>query len=730
MNKTPTTENSRPQNIKNRLQHEKSPYLLQHADNPVDWYPWGEEAFAQARILDRPIFLSIGYSTCHWCHVMAHESFEDPAIAEILNSHFISIKVDREERPDIDQIYMAATQAMTGGGGWPMSVFLLDNKKPFYTGTYFPPTARFNQPGFADVLQAIQKAWDTNRQSLAESADKITDFLHDNVRPRSTAELRETWLQRGMEMLAQSYDTTWAGFGEGNKFPRPVALTFLLRYYHRTGDTNALHMAETTFAAMADGGMYDHIGGGFHRYSVDSQWRIPHFEKMLYDQAQLVSAYVELYQLTHTAKWRRVAEETIDYVLHEMCGPDGELYSAEDADSENPYDPEDHGEGAYFLWTAEEIEQLLDEDVAAIFIAAYGVLPNGNALSDPASEFTGRNILYRNMDTGSLADRFDRSEEEIHATLVAARQRLLSQRKTRKRPHVDDKVITAWNGLMLTALARAGTVFNRSEYVDAAARTADFLLTRLRKDGALYRRWRQGESRFTATLEDYSFLVQGLLDLYFATHSVRWLQEAESLTEKQLELFSAPQGGFFDSVDSTDLLTRMRESYDGAEPTGNSVAAMNLLRLSRLLNRDEWRELGQQTIASFGETLEQYPPALPLMLSAYDLLTAPPHQTVVTGNPTEEKTQQMLALINSHYLPNSQLLLADGGDNQRALSRYLPYLATLTAPAGEASVTLCENFTCRLPITEMEQLQTVLAQAAASAKENAAGKPIVDDIGS
>ena len=691
----------------NHLIHEKSPYLLQHAYNPVDWYPWGDEALARAVAEDKPIFLSIGYSTCHWCHVMAHESFEDQEIAGFLNKYFVSIKVDREERPDIDQIYMAATQAMTGSGGWPMSLFLFPDTKPFYAGTYFPLRAGYGRPGFIDILQAIKTAWLSDRLSLSVSAEQVTAHIRKEA-PDDGKSIDKGWLDRGFSQLKESYEPKYGGFGQAPKFPRPVVIDFLLRYYKSTGKKAARDMALYTLDQMVAGGMYDQIGGGFHRYSVDAEWRVPHFEKMLYDQGQLVSVYLSAYQLTGGRAYKAAVVQILDYVLREMQDGEGGFYSAEDADSVNPYNPREHSEGAFYLWTEEEIDEVLDEKQALLLKAYYGVKTDGNALYDPQKEFSGRNILHRDKDLSEAARRVKLSEEQAGTLLEDARVKLLNRRQIRTAPHLDDKIITAWNGLMISAFAQAAMILDQKSYLRAANRATDFLLNELLVDGELIRRWRGGEARYAAGLDDYSFLVQGLLDLYAAGHDPSRLQSAIALTEKMIEQFSDETGGFYDTPRSAQLLARMKADYDGAEPSGNSVATMNLLRLAGLTGNKRWAALAQKSIESFGKTLSSYPPAMPLMLSALDFQMDKPRQIVVAGSMEDDETRELLREVHSRYLPNTLLLLADGGINQQYLQERLPFIATVQKNDGRATAYVCEDFSCRMPVNTREELASLL----------------------
>jgi len=694
----------------NRLIDEKSPYLLQHAYNPVDWQPWSEDVLEKARREDRPVFLSIGYSTCHWCHVMAHESFEDEEIADQLNRSFVPIKVDREERPDIDRIYMTATQAMTGSGGWPLSVFLLPDGRPFFAGTYFPPRAVYGRPGFGDILTAIDRAWREDRSKLVDAAGRVTSYLRDQAAGSPAADdLPEGLAEKGLAALSGMYDRSHAGFGHGNKFPQPAYLEFLLHCYAASGDSDALQMLVETLNAMCSGGMYDHLGGGFHRYAVDRQWRIPHFEKMLYDQAQLASVLLDAALVTGHPGYAATARETLDYCLRDLRRSGG-FFSAEDADSENPYNPAEHGEGAYYLWQQREIDSLLADEAAEIFRAAYGVQPDGNALSDPAGEFTGRNILYRAMDDRELARRFNRGEQEIAAILQGCRQTLFAARSRRTRPHLDDKVITAWNGLMLSALAKGSRILGDRRYLEAAEETADFILDRLLVDGRLRRRWRDGEARFDANLEDYAFLIQGLLDLYAADHAPRRLQQSLGLAGRMVEDFTDPAGGFFDTVAASGLITRMKDRFDGAEPSGNSAAAMVLLRLGRITGDPSWQELARKTILAASNVLTDQPAALPLMLAAHLLDRGKNRVVIIAGFPADADTRLLLEAASRRYLPDTTVLVADGAGNQDYLATLLPFIADFRKKDGRAIAQVCEGQSCRLQTADPAELFRILGE--------------------
>jgi len=624
MNDNSTAESAR--ELTNRLISEKSPYLLQHAHNPVDWYPWGDEAFAKARRENKPIFLSVGYSTCHWCHVMAHESFESAAVAKILNVHFVPVKVDREERPDVDRVYMTYVQATTGGGGWPMSVWLTPDLKPFFGGTYFPPTDKWGRPGFPTILRRIADAWRNDQKTVIASAESALDYLRGATAmdKAGTAALDAACFDEAYARIRASYDAECGGFGGAPKFPRPVVPDFLLRYYIRTQEKAALDMVLVTLRKMAEGGMYDHLGSGFHRYSVDARWHVPHFEKMLYDQAQLVNTYLRAYQLTRDPFHARIARETLDYVLRDMTGPDGQFYSAEDADSDIPCQPGQHAEGAFYVWTQAEVEALLPGMDGQLFAYRYGVVPDGNVQEDPHGEFTGKNVLYLAQTLEATAAQFALTATEAEALLAAARRKLFEARKGRPRPHRDDKSITAWNGLMISAFARAYQVLGEAAYLAAARRAAAFIRQNLvdGKTGGLWRRYRDGEAAIAGYADDYAFLIQGLIDLYEAGLDVDLLTWAVALqTRMDNDFRDAEQGGYF-STTGTDqtVLMRMKEEYDGAEPSPNSIAVMNLLRLAQMTEKAAYAEKAEETLRAFGADPQRLSQTMPAMLSALDFL--------------------------------------------------------------------------------------------------------------
>ena len=694
----------------NRLIREKSPYLLQHAHNPVDWFPWGEEAFGKAREENKPIFLSIGYSTCHWCHVMEHESFENPEIAAILNRHFVSIKVDREERPDVDRVYMLFVQSTTGSGGWPMSVFLTPERQPFLGGTYYPPEDRYGRPGFATLLERLVGIWQQHRDKAVSQGQQFTDALNEALTKKvskPTKSLRSEWLDNAYRQIASGFDPEEGGFGSAPKFPRPAVFHFLLRYWARTGSTAALDMTVFTLRKMAAGGMYDQLGGGFHRYSVDERWHVPHFEKMLYDQAQLVAVYTEAYQITRDNLFARVVQKTLDYLIRDLASPEGGFYSAEDADSLPSPDSAEKKEGAFYVWTDSGINAVLSADESLVFRRSFGAEKAGNVRSDsdPHRELTNQNVLFRQNDSELVAKLTGKTQSEVEKLLVSAQEKLFQTRSQRPRPHLDDKIITAWNGLAVSALARAYQVFRNPIHLEQAQRTARFLRNKLYA-GRLMRSYRQGPSAVLGFAEDYAFLIQGLLDLYEADFDYGWLQWAIELETEFDGRFADPTGGFFNTEGSAaDILFRLKDDHDGAEPSANSVAAMNLIRLSRIWGWADFESAATRAISSFQEMLDPHPAAMPQMLSAADALLSDPLQIVIaTRNPTDDP---LLRIAQTAYLPRRILLLADGAEG--GLAQQVPELRGMDLIDGHSAAYVCRNFTCELPITDPEALAKKLA---------------------
>jgi hypothetical protein len=704
----------------NRLSHEKSPYLLQHAHNPVDWYPWGEEAFAKARRENKPIFLSIGYSTCHWCHVMAHESFEDKDTAAIMNREFVNIKVDREERPDVDRVYMTFVQATTGGGGWPMSVWLTPNLQPFVGGTYFPPADRYGQPGFKKVLERIAAAWKENHEKITEQGASIVDALRKTqaAQPDSPDKIDINILEKAYEQFSSNFDAREGGFGNAPKFPRPVTLNFLSRFYARDPKSDsgkrALETNLVTLRKMAAGGMHDHLGGGFHRYSVDRYWHVPHFEKMLYDQAQLAVAYLDAFQITQDRQFESVARDILDYVARDMTSKDGGFFSAEDADSLIENGKPEHAEGAFYVWTKKEIDAALGE-AAEIFNFHYGVQPDGNTPvgSDPQGEFRGKNILIQRHTTTETAQHFKKSEDEVLQSLARSREKLLSIRAKRPRPQLDDKIIASWNGLMISAYARAAQVLNEPRYLESAMCAAKILRTQLYDDShkTLFRNYRGGRSEVEGFADDYAFVIQGLLDLYEASFDVGWLRFAIELQETQDRLFLDDKSGGYFSTSGRDksVVLRMKDDNDSAEPAASSVAALNLLRLAQFRDDKQMEERGKKTISAFSATLARFPSAMPQMLVALDFSLNKPRQIVVAGKPDAPETKALLAQVHRLFLPNKILLLADGAEGQKYLGEKNAAIRAMSMVDGKSAAYVCENFTCKAPVTDPAELRKLLA---------------------
>ena len=679
----------------NRLINETSPYLLQHAHNPVDWYPWGEEALKRAEAEDKPILLSIGYSACHWCHVMERESFEDSEIAGIMNEHFVSIKVDREERPDLDSLYMNAVQTLTGSGGWPMTVFLTPDGKPFYGGTYFPPVDSRGMPGFPRVLLAMAEAYRTRRGDVVQTTQRLLSHLqHLTEVPRSVEPLTADIIHQAYQSLAQTFDYENGGFGSAPKFPQPMAHEFMLRYYHLTKSARALEMVETTIERMANGGMYDQIGGGFHRYSTDSTWLVPHFEKMLYDNALLSRLYLHAYQVTDNPLYRRVAEETLDYVVREMTDPLGGFYSTQDADSEGE-------EGKFFVWTPQEIEAVLGPEDGALVAGYFGATEGGN--------FEGKNILNVPQDAESFATEAGVSLKDLEEALRRARPLLLETREQRVHPARDEKVLSAWNGLMMCSFAEAASILGREDYRKVAINNASFLLDALRSDGRLLRTYREGRASLKGYLEDYSFLASGLLALYEATFDHRWLDEARSLADGMIDLFwDEGQGAFYDTgKDHEALVIRPRDLFDNATPCGSSVAVEVLLHLSILTGESDYARRGAAALRAMRQYLTQAPMGMGHWLCALDFYLSTPKEIAIVGVPSIPGTQALLGEVYGRYLPNKVVAGIDpsllGQD-----SNLIPLLQGRGMTEGRPTAYVCQNYVCRLPVTEPEALAAQL----------------------
>ncbi|MCW5964871.1 MAG: thioredoxin domain-containing protein [Bryobacterales bacterium] len=697
----------------NRLISEKSPYLLQHAHNPVDWFPWGEEAFAKARAEDKPIFLSVGYSTCHWCHVMERESFETEELAALLNASFVPVKLDREERPDIDRVYMTFVQATTGGGGWPMSVFLTPDLKPFFGGTYFPPEDRWGRPGFRTVLNHIATHWKQERARILSSSEQVMDQLKEYASVGSSYLADPKVVDSCFHSFRRGFDRELGGFGGAPKFPRPSVLNFLLRYSVLHRDEEALEMVTKTLEAMAAGGMNDQLAGGFHRYSVDEHWFVPHFEKMLYDQAQLAIAYLEAFQATGREDFAQEARRIFRYVQRDMTDASGAFHSAEDADSViHPASPHEKGEGAFYIYSYEaELVTLLGEETAGMFAYCFGASPDGNVAHDPHSEFTGRNILFRARTLEECAARFEKPLDEVRTILAEAEQAVLAMRNKRPRPHLDDKVLSSWNGLMISAFAAGARILGEPALLTSAQRAAAAILTHLYDSthGILLRRMRDGEAAIDGFLDDYACVAQGLLDLYEADFDPNHIVMALHLTERMIHLFEDTERGAFYSATAGDesLILRMKEDYDGAEPSGNSVAVLNLLRLSAITGRDDLRATAERALKSFGQRLSDAPSSLPQLMVAYLFYRATPKQIVVSGGRDNPATEALLREVNARFLPNRVLLLADERNRQQ-LASVAPALLAMQSDSGTPAAFVCEHFTCQLPVSDSAQLRALL----------------------
>jgi len=696
------TRHARP----NSLVNEKSPYLLQHAYNPVDWFPWGDEAFDKAKKEDKPIFLSIGYSTCHWCHVMERESFEDEHTARLMNQTFISIKVDREERPDLDHIYMAVCQMITGAGGWPLNVVMTSDKKPFFAGTYFPRETRQGRIGMKELSLSIMELWTTRRQEVFQSAGKVMVALKavsdDTSGPAPDLDVSET----AYRQLAQRYDPQYGGFTQATKFPTPHNMFFLLRYWKRTGDPSALAMVEKTLQSMRRGGIYDHLGFGFHRYSTDEKWIVPHFEKMLYDQALISMAYMEAFQATGNEEYAQSAGEVLNYVIRDMTSPEGGFYSAEDADSEGE-------EGKFYVWTLDEISRILEQHESDLIIRVYNVLPVGNFHEEATGRLTGANILHLRRPLEMIAAEMGISVTVLRERLDAAGQKLFQARKNRVHPLKDDKIIADWNGLMIAALARGAQVLGNEEYAVAARRAADFILTTMMgPGGSLFHRYREGEAALAAHADDYAFLIWGLLELYEATFEPKYLRSALDLNSSFLEKFWDDDSGgfFFTSCDAEDLIVRKKEIYDGAMPSANSVAALNLLRLGRATGDPELEAKAERLFRAFSGTVRQFPSAYTHLLCAVEFALGRSHEIVIAGHRAGTDTKEMLRKIRTPFLPNKVVLFTPSDETSWEIGEIAPFTASHEALHGQATAYVCRNFRCELPTRDPVKMMELIGE--------------------
>ncbi len=706
----------------NALAKEKSPYLLQHAHNPVEWMPWGPEAFAKAKAEDKPILVSVGYSTCHWCHVMERESFENEETAAVMNEHFVNVKVDREERPDVDLTYMTYVQAVSGGGGWPMNVWLTPDLKPFFGGTYFPPEDKFGRMGFKRLCGEIARVWKEDKVGVlersTETITKLQGFLDEEQKAHAAP--YETVLQKTYDDVSGSFDYHEGGFSGAPKFPRPVILNALWRLKaslkeKAESDANwCAAMAKTTLNNMAYGGMRDHLGGGFHRYSVDAYWHIPHYEKMLYDQGQLAVAYLEGFQNTESAFHAEIARSILDYCERDLRHPKGGFFSAEDADSYKDETKTEKGEGAFYVWKAAEIDELLGKEEGNIFRYVYGARRDGNARheSDPHGELKGLNTLYRAYSSKKAAEYFNIDREKVDDILTRGRKALFEVRAKRPRPHLDDKVITAWNGLMISALAKASSILEDAHYLELARNAAQFLYDNLSTEGGqLLRSWREEPSRIPAFAADYALLIQGLLDLYEASFEAKWLEWAVKLQGELDEKYEdAQHGGYFSVSDAIpNSVLRVKEDHDSAEPSPNSVSALNLLRLGSMLTREDYQQKADRVLKLFGQSLEKSPFSMPVMVTAMDFQQHGDQQIVLAGDATSAEFKTLAAEVRKTFLPHAVILHADGGEGQKLLSGKNEALAAMKPVNGKAAVYVCKNHTCQAPVTSTESLRSLLA---------------------
>ncbi|MDY0409002.1 thioredoxin domain-containing protein [Virgibacillus soli] len=672
--------------IKNKLINEKSPYLLQHAYNPVDWFPWGEEAFAKAKQENKPIFLSIGYSTCHWCHVMAHESFEDEEIANILNEHYVAIKVDREERPDIDSIYMKICQMMAGHGGWPLTIFMTPDKVPFYAGTYFPKESRHGMPGLVEALVKLHKKYVEDPDHISEVTDSVRDALEHTVEEKSNIRLSKDTTVQASEQLRRMFDMKNGGFGGAPKFPQPQNLLFLLQDYQFNNNEASLKMVEHTLQKMARGGIYDHIGFGFARYATDKKWLVPHFEKMLYDNALLLTVYTNCYQVTQNPYYQQISEEIMTFIIREMMGPDGAFYSAIDADSEGV-------EGKYYVWDDEEIFDLLGEDLGALYADTYGITPHGN--------FEGKNIPNLiHVDLTSIAKAHSMTIDVVKQKLETARGTLLTAREKRVYPHVDDKILTSWNALMIVGFASAGRIFGNNSYIETAEKAMKFIEEKLFVDNRLMARYRHGEAKFKGYLDDYAFLLWAYVELYQATFSTAYLEKARKLTDQMIALFWDKKNGgfFFSGKDSEQLISSDKEVYDGALPSGNSVAAVMLTKLSYLTGAASYLELTDEMFYTFFHDVNRQASAASFFVQSLFLAEYPTKEVVVIGSKNDPEYQRILQIIGKHYLPNVTVLAANQDNN---LSKVAPFVADYQQIGDQTTIYICENFSCQQPTTDV-----------------------------
>jgi hypothetical protein len=697
----------------NRLINEKSPYLLQHAFNPVDWYSWSEPAFEKARSENKLIFLSIGYSTCYWCHVMEREVFENERIASLMNEYFVNIKVDREERPEVDRIYMKALTGITGSGGWPMSMFLTPDLKPFYGATYIPPVARYGSPAFPDLIKDIHDQWLLAPQKFYDSGNQVLNFIKENAFSNGTGlSLNETVLKKAYNKIAGNFDPVHKGFGEAPKFPRPMLFNFLFHYYKRFGEEKSKSMALETLKEIANGGIHDHIGGGFHRYATDNSWRVPHFEKMLYDQAQLLNSYLDAYLITHDDFYSSIATDILEFIIGEMTSADGGFFSALDAESAiDNSNSKLKKEGAYYLWKKGEIDKTLTTEESEIFCFVFGIKEHGNVNGAASihADFNDENIIYQSHSTDETATYFNMNKTKVKEIVNTCRNKLALIKKERPYPHLDDKILTSWNGLMISAFSNAYKIIGDERYLTAAEKAADFILAKVfdQKKNILYHRYRDGEAKYEAGLEDYAFFTCGLIDLYEASFNYKWIKSAIELTGIQIKLFyDNINHGFFDtSGNDKTILIKTKEWMENAEPSGNSAAILNLLRLSQMTDNTKWDKIAGNSLAYFSNIINRYPDAMVFMLAAIDFSISKPKQIIIAGSLQDPLTAEILKLIRNHYIPNKIILLID---NPAEYEKFFPFVKDYIRLDGKTTVYVCENYNCKLPTSDLAEIKKLL----------------------
>jgi uncharacterized protein len=696
--------------FKNNLIYEKSPYLIQHSNNPVNWYAWNKESLKLAKESEKPIFLSVGYSTCYWCHVMERESFENEQIAELLNKYFINIKIDREERPDIDRVYMSALQSMIGSGGWPMNMFLTPDLKPFYGATYIPPQAKYGRAGFEDIIEQIHNLWETKRQEIISSSEKIFDLLNSRIKEKSnlSININEDIFDKSLDTIKNVFDYNNGGFGIGNKFPRPVILNYLLSLYYRDKNTEALDIVIFTLKKMCEGGIFDHLGGGFHRYAVDIYWRVPHFEKMLYDQAQISSILFDIYKITGKEYFLNFATDTFNYVINNLTDKNGGFYSAEDAESAIEESiPKYKEEGFYYTWEKNQIDEILGKEFTPIFSYIYGIKHEGNTISDPHNVFKNKNVLHITNDIYDTSKSFNKNPDEIEELINNCKKLLLKKRNKRPRPHLDDKILTSWNSLMISAFAKGYNLIQNEKFKETAVKCCDFILNNLwnDKEKVLYHRYRDGEVKFQGTLDDYSFFIKALLDLYETTFFEDYLKNAIEITNVTVEKFyDKDNSGFYDTeLSAEDVILKTKDIYDGAEPSGNAIMIENLLRLGNITGNKNFMDIADSSIKYFYPETENSHFSSPQMLNNILFNYFPIKEIIFTGDLNSTELKEIKKYINSRYIPFKIIIYAND-----KIEKFSNYIKNIINNYNETKVYVCENHSCKLPVDNIEDLKKIL----------------------